>query len=100
MVNYDIPTSLTSYVHRVGRTARAGREGHAWTLVGNTEARWFWNEIARSELLRRAEGRRVERVSIDAAKFGEGLREKYEEALKLLGEEASGRRDRGVRGKS
>jgi ATP-dependent RNA helicase DDX51/DBP6 len=100
VVNYDIPTSLTSYVHRVGRTARAGREGHAWTLVGNTEARWFWNEIARSELLRRAEGRRVERVSIDAAKFGEGLREKYEEALKLLGEEASGRRDRGVRGKS
>ena len=27
VVNYDIPTSSAAYVHRVGRTGRAGREG-------------------------------------------------------------------------
>lgn len=46
VVNYDIPTSVASYVHRVGRTARAGRKGHAWTLFTKTEAGWFWTAIA------------------------------------------------------
>jgi ATP-dependent RNA helicase RhlE len=29
VVNYDLPTDAEDYVHRIGRTARAGREGHA-----------------------------------------------------------------------
>ncbi|KAI4833662.1 P-loop containing nucleoside triphosphate hydrolase protein, partial [Aureobasidium sp. EXF-8845] len=32
VINYTIPRSLASYVHRVGRTARAGRSGEAWSL--------------------------------------------------------------------
>lgn len=32
---------MRKYVHRVGRTARAGREGDAWTLVEDQEARHF-----------------------------------------------------------
>ncbi len=31
--NYDIPQDDESYVHRIGRTARAGREGIAFSLV-------------------------------------------------------------------
>ena len=31
VVNFDFPTSLVSYIHRVGRTGRAGREGKAIT---------------------------------------------------------------------
>lgn len=46
VVNYDMPTSVESYVHRVGRTARAGKGGHAWTLFTKTEAGWFWTAIA------------------------------------------------------
>lgn len=46
VVNYDMPTSVASYVHRVGRTARAGRSGKAWTLFTKTEAGWFWTAVA------------------------------------------------------
>jgi len=33
VVNYDLPDDPDIYVHRIGRTARAGRDGHAWSLV-------------------------------------------------------------------
>ena len=33
VVNYEIPNVSEDYVHRIGRTGRAGREGHAVSLV-------------------------------------------------------------------
>lgn len=33
VVNYDLPEDPEVYIHRVGRTARAGRDGIAWALV-------------------------------------------------------------------
>lgn len=33
IINYDVPSSPKDYVHRVGRTARAGKAGIALTLV-------------------------------------------------------------------
>lgn len=41
VVSYDVPIDMRKYVHRVGRTARAGREGHAWTLIEEQEVRLF-----------------------------------------------------------
>ncbi|CAA7267090.1 unnamed protein product [Cyclocybe aegerita] len=41
VVSYDVPVDMRKYVHRVGRTARAGRTGDAWTLVEEQEARYF-----------------------------------------------------------
>jgi ATP-dependent RNA helicase DDX49/DBP8 len=37
VVNYDIPRDPDDYIHRVGRTARAGRRGEAVTLVGQRD---------------------------------------------------------------
>jgi len=33
VINYDIPMDADDYVHRIGRTARAGAKGHAITFV-------------------------------------------------------------------
>jgi superfamily II DNA/RNA helicase len=38
--NYDVPIHAEDYVHRIGRTGRAGREGFAFTLTTNTEAKY------------------------------------------------------------
>lgn len=40
VVNYDVPVDIRKYVHRVGRTARAGRSGTAWSLVETQEVRF------------------------------------------------------------
>lgn len=37
VVNYDFPQGARVFVHRVGRTARAGRKGWAWTFITHTE---------------------------------------------------------------
>ena len=43
VVNYDLPMSLEGYVHRIGRTGRAGREGSAITVIDPREQRLLWN---------------------------------------------------------
>ena len=37
VINYDIPENPEDYVHRIGRTARAGKSGKAITFVGQQE---------------------------------------------------------------
>merc|ERR1711981_74328 len=39
VINYDIPHDTESYVHRIGRTGRAGREGEAIVFVRAREKR-------------------------------------------------------------
>ncbi|MBD5370012.1 MAG: DEAD/DEAH box helicase [Bacteroides sp.] len=41
VVNYDVPREGEDYVHRVGRTARADRDGRAVTLVSERDRRAF-----------------------------------------------------------
>ena len=43
VINYDIPHNVDWYVHRVGRTGRAGRDGLAITLYTIEDLRWLHN---------------------------------------------------------
>jgi ATP-dependent RNA helicase RhlE len=33
VINYDIPSTVEAYIHRIGRTGRAAKEGEAFTLI-------------------------------------------------------------------
>ena len=52
VVNFDVPSSVDSYVHRMGRVGRAGREGVAITLAEPREHRML-------KLIERATKRRI-----------------------------------------
>ena len=41
VINYDVPHDTEDYVHRIGRTARANRDGRAITFVNEEDMFWF-----------------------------------------------------------
>ena len=93
--NYDIPLDVEYYVHRVGRTGRAGKEGRAYTfVVGRETARmWDYRKITKTAILvelppsgediRRAEEQRLMEKTIELAN-GEQDEKLIESAKKLL----------------
>lgn len=95
VINYDLPISETSYVHRVGRTARAGRHGCAWTLLEHAEARRFWRDFAgegKGAVTSIGRSAPIERVRIGdgETEFSEERVQEYERALERLKAEAVG----------
>jgi ATP-dependent RNA helicase DDX51/DBP6 len=80
VINYDVPHNIAGYIHRVGRTARAGNKGTAWTLVTDIDAGWFLSEIAKSDRIRRG-GRAAERMKVDMKSVSEETRLAYRTAL-------------------
>lgn len=45
VINYDMPTSIVNYIHRVGRTGRANNIGQAYTLY-TTEDKQMLRKLA------------------------------------------------------
>jgi ATP-dependent RNA helicase DDX47/RRP3 len=53
VLNYDLPDDSKTYIHRVGRTARAGKSGHAISLVTQYDAEiWLRIEAALGKKLK------------------------------------------------
>lgn len=78
IINYDVPSHMKKYVHRVGRTARAGKEGDAWSLVEKQEAKFFKDMLKKAHQLDS-----VEKVKIKSTEYQE-LVDDYEKALANL----------------
>lgn len=79
VINFDIPTHSKDYIHRVGRTARAGRSGKSITLVTQYDV----------ELVQRIEGvtgKKMEEWAIDKEEVAL-LRERVDEAGRLAANE-------------
>jgi len=58
VINYDIPEDVDTYIHRVGRTARAGRSGTAITFVSQHDLETF-------DVLRRQMGPALKRHALN-----------------------------------
>ncbi|HVA27852.1 MAG TPA: DEAD/DEAH box helicase [Candidatus Baltobacteraceae bacterium] len=78
VVNFDVPSSPDAYVHRVGRTARAGREGVAITLAEAREAR----------LLRNIEQHTKRKIAIESVPTVTDLRARRLDLTRVALEEA------------
>jgi ATP-dependent RNA helicase DeaD len=70
--NYDVPKTSEEYVHRIGRTARAGMEGDAVTLLTERDYENF-NNVLRDHTLeiKKAELPHFERVQFEARSQGD-----------------------------
>ncbi|KAJ7510426.1 DEAD-domain-containing protein [Mycena galericulata] len=82
VVSYDVPVDMRKYVHRVGRTARAGRAGDAWTLVEEQEARYFKTMLKQADHIDKVKRMKVgEKELAPLAPYYEGalsqLKESY-----------------------
>lgn len=58
VINYDIPDTADAYIHRIGRTGRAEREGDAMTLVTTGDAGTIWE-------IEKVLGDPIERIKLD-----------------------------------
>lgn len=78
VVNFDVPSSPDAYVHRIGRTGRAGRDGVAITLAEAREHR----------LLRNIEQHTKRKIKIESVPTIHDLRERRLELTRAALEES------------
>ena len=62
VINYDVPQNNDDYIHRIGRTARAGRSGFAFSLVSKDEIPRF-NKIKKSNKIDKKEVPTLEEIT-------------------------------------
>ena len=62
VINYDIPDTADAYIHRIGRTGRAARNGDAFTLVTG-------NDKAMVRAIEQMLGSRMEHRTVDGFNF-------------------------------
>lgn len=75
VVNFDVPNMAEDYVHRVGRTARAGATGEAYTFVAPDEEKHVMT-------IERAVGRKIERRTVEGFDYDASEAERFEIPVK------------------
>lgn len=100
VINYDIPRDPDDYIHRVGRTARAGRKGDAITVVGQRDVQLV--QAIEARVGREMEAWAEEGVNLETRVMREALKlvgEKKREAMLEIeeGREVGGKRKRGMK---
>jgi ATP-dependent RNA helicase DDX49/DBP8 len=98
VINYDVPRNPDDYIHRVGRTARAGKKGDAVTLVGQRDVALFLAIEVRIGV--KMEAYEEEGVNIETRVVRDGLKDVGErKRIALLdieeGRDVKGNRTRG-----
>lgn len=98
VVNYDVPREAEDYVHRIGRTARAGAGGYAVTLVGERDRRHFKaiEDFLEKEVLKEAVPEELGSAPSYGGRSDSGRRDGGRSGGKRVGK-GQGRRDRGRR---
>lgn len=91
VVNFDLPNVPEDYVHRIGRTGRAGKEGEAYSLVCAEESRML-RDI--EKLIRKS----VERRTIAGFEPLEALSDSHPGPSRSGGRQGGGRPGGGYRG--
>ena len=75
VINYDIPHDSETYIHRIGRTGRAGREGDAILFVAPRERRML-------QLIEKATGKKVELMDLPSTDMVNNRRiEKFKQRI-------------------
>ncbi|EJD47739.1 DEAD-domain-containing protein [Auricularia subglabra TFB-10046 SS5] len=94
VINYDMPGQLAQYLHRVGRTARAGARGRSVTLVGESDRKMLKAAIKHSANASKDDADKVDEtvrhrvVPPDAlAKWTAALADLKDEIVRVLAEE-------------
>lgn len=99
VINYDLPRKPDDYIHRVGRTARAGRKGTSISLVGQRDVELVKaiEERVGREMVAYAE----EKINVESRVIKEALNvvgDKKREAMLAIeeGRDVKGNRRRGM----
>jgi len=79
VISYDSPPTARIYIHRAGRTARAGKDGDVWSLIVRKEARWYWKSVV--DVIKRSS--KVERVKIAEMEISTEMKEIYHSILEV-----------------
>ncbi|KAK7676433.1 nucleolar DEAD-box protein required for synthesis of 60S ribosomal subunit [Cerrena zonata] len=88
VINYDMPKSHEIYLHRVGRTARAGRDGKSITFVGeSTQDRAIVKESLKSIAQTEEENKKNKKAHVKGKAVSRNVDWKEVENLNLLVEQ-------------
>ncbi len=76
--NYDVPRNPEDYIHRIGRTARAGESGKALTILSPRDHEFFRAILGRYPVdVERVEAGPIERVPFDAGRRSFGSQDGF-----------------------